>query len=105
MELCKAIFTLSPLSNRKNEVKTLLDDMAKQNTNNKDATFETFNDYSKNDLSNLLDNIINNISKLSNERDFFFDYFKNIETQMELKQEKDFAKGAVYKKSKIFLTI
>src|SRR5690348_12962183 len=79
--------------------------MTKQATNNKEAKLESLHDYSKKDLSDLLDNIINNISKLSNERDFFFDYFKNLETQMELKQDKDFAKGAVYKKSNRILNL
>jgi hypothetical protein len=66
---------------------------------NKDATFDTVAEGTRKELSDLIDNIMNNISKLSNERDFFFDYFKNIDSQMGLKSDRDFVKGVVYKKS------
>jgi hypothetical protein len=73
--------------------------LAKEQIKKSDATLETFNDFSRTELSDLIDNIINNISKISNERDFFYDYFKNIETQIDIKNDKDFVKNVVYKKS------
>jgi hypothetical protein len=75
----------------------MLNEKAKSKFNN---DIEALNNLSKKELTGLIDNIIENINKLSNERDYFFDYFKNIETQVELKNDKDFVKGVNYKKSK-----
>jgi hypothetical protein len=72
--------------------------MTKEQIRKSEATLETLNEYSRKELSDLIDNIINNISKISNERDYFYDYFKNIESQIDLKNDRDFIKGVGYKK-------
>jgi hypothetical protein len=79
--------------------------MTKKQIKDEMADFDSLNNCSNKELSDLIDSIINNISKLSNERDFFFDYFKNIEGQMGLKEDKDFVKGVGYKKGKFILTL
>jgi hypothetical protein len=92
------------MSDRKKEVKTMLDDITKKHIEKGDATLESLNDYSRKELSDLIDSIIFNISKIGKERDFFEDYFNNIETQTALKVDKEFIKNAPYKRSNLLIT-